>query len=395
MLSSPLSRFAVIAAAVASVRASQCVVFDASWNLYALNVGGADYNLGTSDNWSSGKATPLTTTGRPPFTGTNTQCFLSQFENAFYILDADAANPTDVYIFDASAGSWTNQKTTAGGADPTSFVAILDHDTNVFFALSAGVLYQADFGQLKAANSTPIEWQSVENPGFSTSNYSPVMALANNHIHFLDVPGASAGEAYLFVIHFAFFQPAPQTYTAVSGSTTFPEAHGLTTSFFLDDDWQEQFAFIPDDGSATYVVNVQTNTTVSLAGPSNKGSGSTYAASTDSLVQLTSGGTLSYLAYDQTKPDTSVTWKTISVSGISAGGGSSSSSAASGSPTSTGGGSKTSGSSKITTSTVGGSGTGTSTTSTASATQSTGAASRTTSAGLGSVVLAALALFFA
>lgn len=54
MLSSPLSRFAVItAAAVASVRASQCVVFDASWNLYALNVGGADYNLGTSDNWSS------------------------------------------------------------------------------------------------------------------------------------------------------------------------------------------------------------------------------------------------------------------------------------------------------------------------------------------------------
>lgn len=52
------------------------------------------------------------------------------------ILDADAANPTDVYIFNAAdSGSWSKQKTTPSGADLTSMIAILDHDTNVFCRL--------------------------------------------------------------------------------------------------------------------------------------------------------------------------------------------------------------------------------------------------------------------
>jgi hypothetical protein len=256
LFQSALSLAFIAGAFVTRAYASSCVAFDASWNLYALNIGGSDYSLGTQDNWKNGKATALSPTGRPPFTGNNTQCFLSQFENAIYILDADASNPTDVYIFNAANQQWSTQKTNASGADLTSMVAILDHDTNVFFGLSQGVLYQADFGQLTSAQTAIIDWQSVENPSFTTTNYSPVMALAQNHIHFLDVPGASAGQAYIFVIHFAYFQPTPQSYPATSGNT-FPATHGQTASFFLDSGVQQQFAFIPDDGSATYVINVE------------------------------------------------------------------------------------------------------------------------------------------
>ena len=45
-------------------------------------------------------------------------------------------------------------------------------------------------------------------------------------------------------------QPAPQS------MGTFPTSHGKTASFFLQSGVQEEYAFIPDDGSATYVVNV-------------------------------------------------------------------------------------------------------------------------------------------
>ena len=46
-------------------------------------------------------------------------------------------------------------------------------------------------------------------------------------------------------------QPAPQS----MGS--FPTSHGKTASFFLVEGVQQEYAFIPDDGSATYVVNVE------------------------------------------------------------------------------------------------------------------------------------------
>ena len=45
-------------------------------------------------------------------------------------------------------------------------------------------------------------------------------------------------------------QPAPQS------MGNFPTSHGKTASFFLNTGVQEEYAFIPDDGSATYVVNV-------------------------------------------------------------------------------------------------------------------------------------------
>lgn len=55
-------------------------------------------------------------------------------------------------------------------------------------------------GSLKAANSTPVAWVSDEQTPYPSS-YQPVMALAQNHVHFLDVPGVPAGSADIFVIH--------------------------------------------------------------------------------------------------------------------------------------------------------------------------------------------------
>lgn len=59
-----------------------------------------------------------------------------QFFNAVYVLGADKSNPASIYIYDAGKKSWSTQSTTPGGFDPTSFEAILDHDTNVFCGYS-------------------------------------------------------------------------------------------------------------------------------------------------------------------------------------------------------------------------------------------------------------------
>lgn len=61
-------------------------------------------------------------------------------------------------------------------------------------------MFSLDMGLLKAANSTPVAWVDVEQAPYSSS-YQPVMALAQNHIHFLDIPGVPAGSADIFVIH--------------------------------------------------------------------------------------------------------------------------------------------------------------------------------------------------
>lgn len=59
-------------------------------------------------------------------------------------------------------------------------------------------------GLLNAANSTPLSWTNDEQVPYP-SNYVPVMALAQNHIHFLDVPNVPAGSADIFVIHCAYY----------------------------------------------------------------------------------------------------------------------------------------------------------------------------------------------
>ncbi|KIY46912.1 hypothetical protein FISHEDRAFT_46334 [Fistulina hepatica ATCC 64428] len=289
---------------------SSCVAFDIDWNLLVFGYGDKDYSAGQNTTWSSSSAsaTDITKDGRPPFTGTNVTCYLSEYTNAIYVLGADADSPSDIYIYDATAESWSTQNVTTGDFDPSDFVTILDHDTNYFYALSNGELYNLNMGLLKTANSTPVVWDSVSAPAhFSTDGYRPVMALANNHIHFLDTPDSQAGYAYIFVIHYSYWQPAAQHYG------DFPATHGQTTSIFQEDGVQLEFVFVPDDCSATYVIDVLTNTTQTLAAPSANDSSAVYFASPYSIVQLASTGEISYLpyVYDDNTTNAAATWSSV------------------------------------------------------------------------------------
>ncbi|CAL1709197.1 unnamed protein product [Somion occarium] len=186
-----------------TVFSSPCVTFDATFNLLVFGLNGKDWNAGTQDTWSSGSAADITTSGRPPFDGENTTCYLAQFFNTVYVMNGDAANPSSVHIYDAGTKSWSTQSVTTGSFDPSSFNTILDHDTNVFYALSHGELFFLDMGGLKAANSSALSWTDVSKSPYGDS-YQPVMALAQNHIHFLNVPDTPAGDAQIFVIHCEF-----------------------------------------------------------------------------------------------------------------------------------------------------------------------------------------------
>jgi len=301
-----------------------CVAFDVNWNLLAFGFNGKDYNAGTQDTWGSGTPTDITKSGRPPFNSPNTTCYLAQFSNVIYVLHADESNPSNIYIYDATGESWSTQATKTGPFDPSNFAAILDHDTNVFYAYSQAELYSLDMGSLKAAQSSPIPWidvqqpdlsahptnQVAQNPGANTAGYQPVMALANNHIHFLGVPGFNEGTVKIFVIHFSFMQPTPQTFTPAA----FPTMHGKAVSIFHPEGKgvQTEFAFVPDDFSGTYVVNVISNTTKILAPPPVVDLGASFAASTSSIVMLGNDGVVRSLAYNPNTTNSSGTWTTVS-----------------------------------------------------------------------------------
>lgn len=285
--------------------------------------------------------TDVTTTGRPPFDGTQTTCYLSQFNNAIYALDADKSDTSAVYIYNVAGKSWSKQEVNPGGPDPTSLVTILDHDSNVFYALDNGVMWFLNMESEVVANTTALSWIQVGNPSFDTTGYKPTMALAENHVHFIGVPGASAGDAFIFVIHFSFFQPTVQSYPAASGST-FPSTHGQTASFFLESGVQTQFAFIPDDGSGTFVVDVVNNATIPLSAPTDKSS-STFAASITALVQLTEDGNIFWLPYTpgNTAESQAASWSKLNVQGLSLPSSSNSTSNGTSASTSTGTGSHT------------------------------------------------------
>jgi hypothetical protein len=126
---------------------------------------------------------------------------MAQFYNAIYVMNGDKSSPSSIGIYDATAKSWTTQAVTTGSFDPSNFQTILDHDTNVFYALSNGELFFLNMEAMTAANSSALAWTDVEKAQINTDGYQPVMALAQNHVHFLDVPGVPAGEAQIFVIH--------------------------------------------------------------------------------------------------------------------------------------------------------------------------------------------------
>ncbi|KAF8919451.1 hypothetical protein CPB85DRAFT_1212617 [Mucidula mucida] len=288
------------------VEARPCLASDINWNLLAFGFDGKDYNAGTIDSWSSGSASEITADGRPAFDGENTTCYLSQFFNAVYVVNGDAANPSDIYIYDAANKAWSKQTTTTGSFDISSATMILDHDTNLFYAVAKSEMWALDMGSLATANSTALEWVDVSAVGFSNlpSNYDPTIAIAQNHIHFM---GVQAGSADIFVIHFSYFQPEVQSYGA-----EFPATHGQAPSFFMDSGVQQEFAYIPDGGSNVYVVNVETNSTKTLAGPSSQASDASYYATVNALLQLSSDGAVTYIPYDASSSDaSSASWSSV------------------------------------------------------------------------------------
>jgi hypothetical protein len=356
--------------------------------LLAFGFGGKDWNAGTQDSWSSGSAKDITASGRPPFDGASTTCYLSQYTNAIYVMNGDAKDPTAVHIYDATAASWSTQSVNKDEKfDPTSFKAILDHDTNVFYAVSKNEMFFLDMGLLKAANATAMSWTDVGSTPLP-SGYEPVMALAQNHIHYLNVPEVPAGSAKIFVIHYSWWQPEPQAYPGANGGNSFPAANGQVTSFFQTEGVQQEFAFIPADNSATYVINVENNSTTTLPAPATKDAGSKYFAGVDSLIQLDSAGKISYLPYKQgdASANSAAKWSPVAaLASVASSSSSSSSSSASGSGSATKG---SSSASKTASSSHSGA------SSSATSSPDNGAASAQVKGGAVGVALAALALAF-
>lgn len=300
MLSTPLFVLSCLSALIASVAAKPCVGFDSNWGLYVFGLE-RDVSLGPSSGWN---ASPLgmgnlTMTGRPPFNGPNTQCFLSQFQNSLYVLNADTTQPSNIHIFSFDSQSWTTQQISAAGTNPATLDAILDRDTNVFFALSDSVIYSLDMGALTQADGTTRAWEAVQAPPFAQNGAypSPVMALAQNHIHFLNI--GTAAQVDIFVIHFSFMQPDPQVFAPSEvGGQGFPSVHGQTASIFKTlQAVQQKFAFIPDNGSNTYIFDAIANTTQQIQGPTNH-STLMLAASQKEVVQMTTGGEVYWIPID-------------------------------------------------------------------------------------------------
>ena len=270
-----------------------------------------------------------------PFNGANTQCFLAQYFNALYVLDGDNSLPNAVHIFNFVSRSWSTLTVELNGVSHQSLVAILDRDTNVFFGLNKSTLYRLDMAQLNASDGSTRGWETIGTPPFTnTINYTqPVLALAQNHIHFLNIGQPS--QADIFVIHFSYFQPEVQSYPGINGAGSFPSTHGQTASIFKGyESVQEKFAFWPDDKSSTYVIDVvvrvthgftipknpgrdadwvlQSNTTSVMSAPTDKSS-SVFAASRTGLVQLTTGGDLYGMTFspDNSSANAQETWKKI------------------------------------------------------------------------------------
>lgn len=297
------------------VAAVPCIGFDINWGLYVFGLA-QDYSLGPSSNWNQNplQGGVLTTTGRPPFNGPNTSCYLSQYSNALYVLNADTTQPSNMHIYSFETQSWTTQQLDGAGTDPNSLTAILDRNTNVFFALSNSKLYSLDMGTLAQSDGTTRPWVAVQDPPFAANNAypKPVMALAENHIHFLNT--GTPAKVNIFVIHFSYTQPEPQFFGPLEvGGSGFPSTTGQTASIFKDITTpQQKFAFVPDDGTNTYIFDVLANTTQAIAGPTVK-STSRLAASQRELVQMTSSGELWWIPLnpDDAQPNYSATWSKI------------------------------------------------------------------------------------
>ncbi|KAI9353408.1 hypothetical protein DFJ73DRAFT_642336, partial [Zopfochytrium polystomum] len=244
-----LGAAAAAALSASGIGAIPCAMFDSTGGLYFFGVYDKDYSAGSDPNaWASPSLTLLPSAGRPPFNGANTQCFLTQFYNAMYVLNGDASNPSDVHIYDFAGSKWSTQKIASSGSapNPSTLVATIDHDTNVFYAYDAGLLYFLSFDGITTSSvATSPSWTLAQSfAPSSDTTYKAVIGAAHNHIHFLNVPGSQPASAYIYVVHYAWWQPAPQSYPS---TPSFPVAHGQTASLYRSpaDVQPASFAFRP------------------------------------------------------------------------------------------------------------------------------------------------------
>ncbi|KAJ3345545.1 hypothetical protein HDU83_003963, partial [Entophlyctis luteolus] len=298
----------LVALGAAGVNAIGCAITDISQNLYVFGASYGDLNLGSVESaWVASSAptsfTSLTSlANRPPFDTANPTCSFAPYLNYITVLNGDSSKGMSVlHVFDTTSSTWSIVPLTGTDSpSTTNYVATLDHDTNVIYAYSNGIMYRIDYAnsldQLAKNPSLTLEWLSEVNGNaqpFTGSSYtSPVMGQGTNHLHFFNQPDLSAGEAWIFVIHYAWWQPTPQSYG------TFAQKPGQTVYIPSTDQSKvpNTFAYIPDDGTATILIDVNTNTSTILSGFGNSGSTYRYAATSSYIVQFdTTGGKLKVL----------------------------------------------------------------------------------------------------
>ncbi|KAJ3065324.1 hypothetical protein HDU98_011313 [Podochytrium sp. JEL0797] len=282
-----------------------------SQNLYIFGAPYGDINLGgSSSSWTSATAptSPNLLTNianRPPFNTANPTCSFAPFLNYITVLNGDKAlGVSALHVFDVVAQTWSVVKVTGADVpDAGDVVATLDHDTNVIYAYSKGSIYRigdADLINLSQLSSNPslkLKWLAnpvINEQPFDGTDYIPVFGQGTNHLHFLNAPGLAAGQAWIFVVHYAWWQPTPQTYGSFPPSTG-----GQTVSIPALDQTKAPsvFAYFPDDGTASYLIDTVANATTTIAGFGKSGNSFRYSATSRNIVQMdTRTGDLQVLA---------------------------------------------------------------------------------------------------
>ncbi|KAJ3225181.1 hypothetical protein HDU81_008086 [Chytriomyces hyalinus] len=279
-----------------------CTVTDSDSNLYIFGAPYGDVSLGSSQSdWISSSVPqaqsqiPVSLANRPSFDTSNPTCMFAPFLNLIVVLNADKSSGVKaLHVFDTSAKLWSLVPLTAEPEFPSGddLVATVDHDTNVIYAYSNGKIFRIgdadkdNLSQLSANGKLSLYWLSqfaVTPQPFDGAGYTkPVFGQGTNHLHFFNAPGLAAGEAWIFVVHYAWWQPTAQSY----GS--FPQLPGQSVYIPFGTKAPPRFAYIPDDGHQVLLVDTSVNTTNAVSGFGESGSNFRYAATGQSLIQFSS-----------------------------------------------------------------------------------------------------------
>ncbi|KAJ3347326.1 hypothetical protein HDU83_002182 [Entophlyctis luteolus] len=303
MLSLALA-FASAVAAAAAAAADGCPVVDAGGNFYVFGGIHGDFFLGADAYvWTSPLPSDANLTalpGRPPFTAPNLVCLSAFYLNSAYFLNADPASTSTLYQFNFTAQAWSTIATTGTPPDAASLAAVIDHDTCVIYVFDTPnrkMVRLGDANDLNLShNPKSLPWQDgnfneVPQPIASSQNYKPTMGQGWISIYFFGVPSTTPGEVWGYRIHYNEWGLEPQ-----GCDSDFPVMHGQTATFFFRNSSESEhdgapshIAFVPDDGSAVYVIDSYINMTTKAVGPPLSGTSSLtkYAASFNYLIQFT------------------------------------------------------------------------------------------------------------